>query len=88
MRTTIEMDATIDGDDVYVRVDGVVHIVRPWRGSAASAPSDADYYGYAEAEIDRVIALGSGREVPMSYADDCRAEGLLIEKAQEEADRA
>ena len=38
------------------------HVTKPWKGSAASCPSDADWYGYTD--IDFEVCDRRGRPAP------------------------
>lgn len=53
---------------------GVTHFFRqaPWKGSAHTAPSDMDYYGYTEMEYD--ILDRRGRPTATTSATVCITE--------------
>lgn len=53
--------STVAGIPCLIGISSFVHVPR-WRGSAMSCPSDADYYGYTEAEFD--ILDQRGRRAP------------------------
>ena len=55
------LPVTVCGIPATCRIDGFVS-VKPWKGSAQTCPSSADYYGYND--LDFTICDRRGRPAP------------------------
>ena len=81
-KTSDMIETTVAGIPCFANAE-TVNIVSPWTGSAHTAPSDWDYYGYAEVEFsiyDRKGYPAAWLEEKMTNADIERIDGLIIEK--------
>ena len=77
-------------DDQHISVQCEVDIVKPWRGSAMSCPSDMDYYGYETAEViatpvhltkeEENYILGEAIELAKEAVEDLAAEKEAYEQ--------
>lgn len=59
-----------------------VTVVKPWKGSAYTAPSSDDYYGHTE--VDDVVARIGGCEVDLTKDETDLAWELAVEAAHDD----
>lgn len=86
--TNTMMETQIAGIPCQVDVDTLL-IVPPWKGSAQTAPSDLDYYGYTEIEYtvyDRKGYKAAWLENKMTQEDIERIEQEIIEDSSPDPD--
>ena len=82
------LDTRICGIPCQVEVDTLL-IVPPWKGSARTAPSDLDYYGYSEIEFtvyDRKGYKAGWLENKMTDEDRERIEQEILEENKPDPD--
>jgi len=72
--------ARISGIPCLIEVESCT-VVKPWKGQAATAPSDLDYYGYSEVEFtvcDRRGRPAEWLEKKMSDQERIDIEGMIL----------